>query len=262
MSRLRKTSRRVAAGCGLALLLFTTSGCSRERVETTSSVRQVAETTSFVRQMPPDRQFSGFLKSYSELKPNPKFENTLSFVTSDPNKSIHRYIAVIVDPVVVYVATKVDPKTLPDNGRAAVADYFQQAITRAVQDAFPVVKEPGPLVLRLRSAIIGVDVGPGNTQTGKDGTFRPVNIGKVGVEVELLDSETGEQIAAAVDRKNLGEGAVVDSVHFSREEKFRAAAEAFDGWAARLRAFLDSAHELSAEDSARAERSYQPYGGR
>jgi hypothetical protein len=46
-----------------------------------------------------------------------------------------------------------------------------------------------------------------------------------------------------VDRQNLGEGAQVGSVHFSREERFRAATLAFDGWASRLRQFVDAANE-------------------
>jgi hypothetical protein len=132
-----------------------------------------------------------------------------------------------------------------------------------MEDAFPLVQEPGPLVLRMRTALIGVDVGPaiqdGNTGAG-GGLQHAVDIGKVGVEMELLDSVTGEQIAAVVDRQPLGSGAMIGSVRFSRDEKFQAAKEAFDGWAARLRAFLDSAHELSSEERQRADDSYRPYG--
>jgi hypothetical protein len=215
--------------------------------------------------MPAGKAFSGFLSNYARLQPNPEFENTVSYVSQDPVKNVHKYVAVIVEPVVVYVATDADAKAIPDRGRTALANYFQQAITNAVADAFPVVQEKGPLVLRLRSAIIGVDVGaeippdPGGGRA-EAALGRAVNIGKVGIEVELVDSETGEQIAAAVDRQNLGEGAVIGSANFSREEKFRAATQAFDGWAHRLREFLDSAHELSKEDITRNEASQQPYG--
>ena len=86
-----------------------------------------------------------------------------------------------------------------------------------------------------------------------------MNIGKVGVEMELVDSMTGERIAAMVDRSNLGAGAEVGAVNFSRVEKFVAAREAFDEWASRVREFLDSAHELTGEDAERADKSYQPY---
>ena len=222
--------------CLAALLLVTGDACSRESKPTG------------VRIMPAGKEHSDFLSDYAKLKPNPEFENTISYVNQDPVKNVHKYVAILIEPVVVYVATDADAKAIPDRGRAALANYFQQAIESAVSDAFPVVQERGPLVLRLRSAIIGVDVGaaipPDQKSEGSEALTRPVNIGKVGIEVELVDSETGEQIAAAVDRQNLGEGAVIGSVNFSREEKFRAATQAFDGWAARLREFLDSEHEL------------------
>jgi hypothetical protein len=231
--------------------LLLLAGCSKETPKTAG-----------VSIMPAGKQFSGFLATYDKLKPNPEFENTLSYVNNDPAKNIHKYVAIMIEPVTIYVATDGSAKTFPDNGRVALASYFQQAIARAVGDAFPVVQEPGPLVLRLRSALVGVDVGGEISQDRKDGETlaRALNIGKVGVELELVDSETGEQIAAAVDKQNLGDGAEIGSINFSREERFRAATRAFDGWASRLRAFLDSAHELSDDDVARIEETQKPYG--
>jgi hypothetical protein len=117
--------------------------------------------------------------------------------------------------------------------------------------------------LRLRTALIGVDVGreTGGVKDKDDPTLeQALNIGKVGVEIELVDSETGEQIAAEVDRQNLGEGAEIASGNFSKDEKAEAAREAFDGWAMRLRNFLDSANELSPEDIKQADAKYHPYG--
>ena len=233
----------------LTAALLTVSSCSRPASEAP------------VKKIPSGQQFSGFLSSYANLKPNSEFENTVSFVSRDPAKNVHKYVAVIVEPPVVYLATEADEKALPDRGRTALAEYFQHAISESVEDAFPVVQANGPLVLRLRSAIIGVDAGPQSSADQKDekSLDRAINIGKVGVEIEFVDSETGEQIAAAVDRQNLGEGAMVGSTTFSREEKFRAATEAFDGWAKRLRDFLDSAHELSKDDIARAEATNFPF---
>ena len=171
----------------------------------------------------------------------------------------------IVDPVQVYLASDADESKLPDKARGVGARYFHNALITAVSSAFPVVDQPGPLVLRLRSAIIGVDVGgeiPSADKSSDSASAldRAVNIGKVGVEMELVDSETGEQIAAMVDRENLGTGAEIGSVNFSRDEKYAAAREAFDGWAHRVRQFLDSAQELSPEDAQRADQSYHPYG--
>jgi uncharacterized protein DUF3313 len=242
-------TKRLIFYCLPAMLLL--GACSKEPPKTAG-----------VRIMPVGKQFSGFLTGYDKLKLNPEFENTLSYVRDDPAKNIHKYVAVIIEPVAIYVATDATAKTFPDNGRTALASYFQQALARAVGDAYPVVQQPGPLVLRLRSALIGVDVGGGiaQDQNGSQTPSRVLNIGKVGVEAELVDSETGEQIAAAVDRHNLGEGAEIGSVDFSREEKFREATRALQGWASRLRAFLDSAHELSSDDITRNAENQKPYG--
>ena len=245
-----RTDKKTFVCCAAALLL--TAACSRES-------KPVG-----VKVVPAGKQFSGFLGDYSKLKPNPHFENTVSYVRDDPNKNIHRYVAVIVEPVAIYVATDDASRAMPDRGRTALASYFQQAITWAVTDAFPVVHEPGPLVLRLRSALIGVDVGGATAldQKGASGETleRTVNIGKVGIEMELVDSETGEQIAAAVDHQNLGEGAVIGSVTFARDEKFQEATRACRAWAQRLREFLDDAEELSEDDVARIEVAQRPYG--
>ena len=229
----------------VAAALMTVASCSRPASQ------------SDVRRMPAGQELSGFLSTYANLKPNPEFENTVSYVSQGPIKNVHKYVAVIVERPVVYLATDADVKALPDRGRTALTEYFQHAITAAVEDAFPIVETSGPLVLRLRSAIIGVDIGPAVPADQKDekSLDRAINIGRVGTEVEFVDSETGQQIAAAVDRQNLGEGAMVGSVEFSREERFRAATDAFDGWAKRLRDFLDSAHRLSNDDIARAEGS-------
>jgi hypothetical protein len=221
-------------------------GCSKPQ-----ATEEAAGALPPVKKIPAGSQFSGFLKDYSALKPNPNIEGEmLTYVSADAKKNLRSYFAIVVDPIEVYVATNADEKQVNDDRRKALTNYFQHALTNAVSDAFPMVDKPGPLTLRLRTAIVGVDVG------GQNGAL---NIGKVGVEMELVDSETGERIAAAVDRASLGAGAEVGDVNLSRDEKAAAARDAFDEWASRLRAFLDSAHELKGEDLDRADKSYKPY---
>jgi hypothetical protein len=76
--------------------------------------------------------------------------------------------------------------------------------------------------------------------------------------MELVDSETGEQIAAMVDHANLGAGGEAATLRTPREEKFRVARVAFDEWASRVRQYLDSTQEITA-DVDRVDKSYQPY---
>jgi len=251
MPQRRTAIANVVVGCSIPVLLLF-AGCAQKPAEPAG-----------LKKLPAGAQFAGFLSDYGKLKPSASVENAMVYVKQDEVKNLHKYIAIIVDPVDVYVATNADISKMPDRGGAALTAYFQNAITRAVTDAFPVVQEPGPLVLRLRSALIGVDVGgEANASSSGDGQAfaHPVDIGKVGVEIELVDSVTGEQIAAAVDRQSLGAGAIVGAANFSKEDKYDAARDAFEGWAIRLRDFLDSAMELSPTDAQRADESYQPYG--
>jgi hypothetical protein len=248
---------KTVAGCLALAFLALTMGCSHATKPTAvePAVKRIAA----------GQQFSGFLKDYSALKPSPNLEgDVLTYVSTDAQKNLRSYLAIVVDPIEVYVATDADEGKISESGRKALTNYFKHALINAVSDAFPVVEESGPLTLRLRAALVGVDVGGEVAAADLPPDIKPfgraLNIGKLGVEMELVDSETGERIAAMVDRTNLGAGAEVGAEHFSRLEKFAAAREAFDEWASRVRLFLDSAHELAGEDAARADKAYQPYG--
>jgi hypothetical protein len=202
---------------------------------------------------------SGFLKDYSILKPDSRLDGTvLTYVNTDLTKNLHGYVGVVVDPVQVYVATSGDPSRISTPNAERAALYFKSALIGAVQDALPVVHEPGPLVLRLRSAIVGVDTG-GDVQT-EDGKApeKAVNISKAIVELELLDSVTGDVVAAALDKEAAGAGEVGPG-QLSREERFQLARVAMDTWAGRVREFLNAAHELSPQDAEKADKSYKPY---
>jgi hypothetical protein len=223
------------------------------------------EPASTVKKLDTNRKASGFLGDYSQLKPRSDLDSDLAtYINPDKTKDLHRYIAIIVDPVQVYLKTDADESLIPTTSTEAAAAYFRGSLIRAVADAFPIVQQAGPLTLRLRSAIVGVDVGsevdksaiPEGVATALP---RAMNIGEVGIEVELVDSETGERIAAAVDKAKLGEGAEVGADNFSRVERYHAAMDAFDGWADRIREFLDQAHERNDEDAQRADKAYVPY---
>jgi hypothetical protein len=247
---------KTVRGCLAATLLAVTLGCS--------AAPKPADTAPGVKKIAAGQEFSGFLKNYEQLKPNSNLgENALTFAGTEARKNLRSYFAIVVDPVEVYIATDADATKVNEDARLALTNYFQHALVAAVEDAFPPVDKAGPLTLRLRAALVGVDVGgqvaPGDAPTDAQPLERALNIGKVGVEMELVDSVTGERIAAMVDRSNLGAGAEVGAVQFSRVEKFEAARHAFDEWASRVREFLDSAHELTGADAEKADKSYQPY---
>jgi len=219
------------------------------------------------KQIPAGKEFSGFLSSYANLKLSPRFEGqVLTFAQPDAEKNLRRYVAIIVDPVETYITSDADQAKIDENARVSAVEYFRAALVQGVSDAFPVVYEKGPLVLRLRAALVGVDAGsevtPEEGVAPEAAVKRALNINKVAVEMELIDSQTNEQIAAMVDRANLGAGAEAASLRTPREEKFRKAREAFDEWASRVRQFLDSESEIAGADADRVDKSYLPYNAR
>ena len=218
-----------------------------------------------VNKIPAGQENSGFLKDYESLKPNPKLdEGTLTYLNTDAQKNLRSYLAIIVDPVEIYVATNADEAKVNESSRAAVANYFNHALQKSVSDAFPIVEKSGPLVLRLRAALVGIDAGGAVSASDIPAEQKPManalNISKLRVEMELVDSETGLRIAAMVDKANLGEGSEIGAENFSRVARFAAARIAFDEWASRVRNFLDVSMELTGEDAERADKSYKPYG--
>lgn len=219
-----------------------------------------------VKKLAQGEKYSGFLKDYSALKSNPNLdEHALTYVTADAQKHLRGYLAIVIDPIDVYVATSADTSKINEASRTAVTNYFKHALTRAVSSAYPVVEAPGPLVLRLRAALVGVDAGNPVAAGDSPAEAKPLpnalNIGSVGVEMELVDSVSGERIAAMVDKAPLGASAEVGAEHFSRVEKFAAARDAFDEWASRVREFLDSSVQPTDEEISRRKTAYVHYGG-
>jgi hypothetical protein len=247
----------LASLCIAALLLA--SACAPAPESGPAPAAGVVE----VEVIPPDSEYSGFLGDYSQLKPHPDIEDAFGYLNEAEMKDLQQYIKIIVDPVKIYLATDAKLEDLPDRGREAAAKYFHYALVNSVSDAFRVVDEPGPATLRLRTALVGVGVTAApeaaDLPEGVEALERGVDISEVWIEAELVDSGTGERLAAAVDRAEIGEEARLASSRISRVEAEQDVEEALDEWAARLRDFLDNWHEPKGEEAERRDESYQPY---
>ncbi|HEY6988759.1 MAG TPA: DUF3313 family protein, partial [Bryobacteraceae bacterium] len=109
------------------LVLIGSAGCSHQTSTPTSQLSPNRDTEQPVvlKKMPAGQEFSGFLKDYSKLKPNSNLgNNALTFASTDAQKNLHKYIAVIVDPVQVYLASDAEESKLPDKARGVGARYF------------------------------------------------------------------------------------------------------------------------------------------
>ncbi|MBV5328272.1 MAG: DUF3313 domain-containing protein [Chlorobium sp.] len=186
---------------------------------------------------------TGFLGDYSQLKPGRDDQAALVYIKPGtqikPNtKLMFDRITVVLSDQAAYKA--VDPAVLKE-----LTDYYQSAIFKALKGGYEIVDKPGPDVLRVRVAI--TELKPAKPLANTMSTIIPVGIvvsgatkattgdnlgtGEAGTEVELIDSVTGERIAAAVDRRQGGKGVF--------RGEWEDTKDAFDYWAQTFRKRLD-----------------------
>jgi hypothetical protein len=192
----------------------------------------------------PQARPSGYLGGYDEFVRDPE-SGALRYVVPDLDLSPYR--RVIIDPVVVLLDAEAASQPVNPKELVALADYLRQALILAVRDAYPVVEEPAPDVLRLRVAI--TDVVPTKPKRNAAGTLvlpvRAVSaankaitgthlyVGEVAIEAELLDSVSGRRLIAVVDRKAGGKRLKGGNTSWGH------VAKAFREWAVAFRLRLD-----------------------
>ena len=213
-----------------------------------------------------DYHAKGFLSDYSRLKPLDDGSGAWRYIA--PAAELRRYRKVILDRIQIFLKEDADYKGIDPTALKELADYFHQAIVKALGDAYPVVSEPGPGVLHLRIAI--TDLVPNRPEAsvislavpflwmGEAGAGAVEHepgatpfTGEVSVEMEALDSLMGKQVAAFVERHiskkytwNKGvEKGVTDYIHAYSTWAYTK--EAMDQWAKRIRVRLDEIHQGS-----------------
>lgn len=151
---------------------------------------------------------SGFLKDYSQLKPMKDAKGTERRVWISDKVNWESYRAILVDRVEFHPKPDGTPQVTL-GALYDIRDYLNTGLPKAVAANMPVATTAGPGVLRLRSAITAVSV---------DKSLKPYQLVpiallftaakrsagtaaydvKLQAEFELLDSVTGEVLAAAV----------------------------------------------------------------
>ena len=97
------------------VILALAAACAPESTPTEQPSRPLFQ------KMPADQETSGFLGDYSNLEPDPDLEgDTLGYVNEEAYEGLDDYIAIIVDPVEIYMATDVDESLIPTDGIEAV----------------------------------------------------------------------------------------------------------------------------------------------
>jgi hypothetical protein len=198
-----------------------------------------------------DAKFPGFLGDYTGFMPGPKDGVKLRWIK--PGVDWKKYTKIMVDSTVFFFADNAKYKGIEPNELKEISDGFNEEIVKALKDAYPIVADPGPDVMRIRFAI--TDLEPGHPGRSAVTSVVPVGIalslvrrgftgkwtgaGGASMEMEALDSTTNERIAAAIDDHPGGKT--------SSFTKWGSVKEAGEFWAKRLRTALDEARGIPAK---------------
>jgi hypothetical protein len=189
---------------------------------------------------------TGFLKNYSQLKEGGEGKALLVYI--DPQANFKSYPRIMVDPVKLYASQGNSMENISIQDRQKLLNYADAAIREKLTKDYVIVKEPGPGVMRLRvalteaensmvvldtvSTVLPVGLAVAGLQTLATGSCSFV--GSAGVEAEMLDSQTGKRLFAAVDRRIAGKV----TGEFNKFDQWHAVKDAIDYWAQKLQTRL------------------------
>lgn len=211
--------------------------------------------------------YTEFLSQPGRLRPVPDGSGALAWV--DTEADLKRYDKFLIEPIQVRLADDAGHKTVDPAQLKALTDYLNQAIAKALAPTYEVVNKPGPGVLRLRIALTDLvptkpvysvaalvvpyatvaDLAAGAATGGSPGS--PPYLGRTGIAAMLIDAQSQQVVAEyadtrigrkyAVDTRGGITGTVKTGVgdYLKSYSTWAYARQAFDGWAAVLRRWLD-----------------------
>jgi hypothetical protein len=173
-----------------------------------------------------------------------------------PGATLAGYKKVLLDPVEVSFSKNWDPtrtgsniklgQAERENIRTGVAKITQDQFTKLLQanNGYPVVNAPGEDVLRAKVRVLNLYVNaPDAGSPGRTRTYT-MSAGEATLFLELFDSETGQILARAIDRR---ESRNNNLMMLSGPVANTAEAEALAAqWARILRKAMDKAHAATA----------------
>ena len=208
----------------------------------------------------PPQRYSGFLADYSILSPREGSDGAalryvkpgaaLSLQKHHHRAELGRYEQLLIDPVVVYYGVGTGLHDVPAEDLETLANHLYSALVQQLGADYPLVRHPGPGVLRIQAAL--TEAQPSDVVLNAVSSALPVRplsgltqlatgtrafVGSAGVEAKIVDAASGELLVAAVDRRQGGKR-LEDA-----QGGWSDVLAAFDYWATQLRSTLAEARE-------------------
>jgi hypothetical protein len=201
------------------------------------------------------RPVSGFLGDYSKLVPDPNNGDLLLYKRDAT--VLQDYHKFVFDPVNIYLLPESRGNSIDADDLYRLAEFFRETVVDEFKNSkFEFVDDPGPGVLELNFAITDVAPTSGTRNAVVKGAAMTASImtvpgiglavprlsvGSVSIEGEMLDSVSGERVAAFVTSQG-------GRRWFSGLSRFRTWGDiqrAFRSWASSFRERMDRAHGVS-----------------
>ena len=148
------------------------------------------------------------------------------------------YSSFIIEPIAILYRRDPEHQEFTDEELEKFKTYLVDKLTKELtkDDGFPVVTEPGPGVVRMRIGLTEVEQTIGVLNVSIYTKITGLGLGGVSAEGEMVDSVTGEQIAAMV---RWGTGSRIFQAGLTKTGDAKIA---INKWAEDLREMLDQVH--------------------
>jgi hypothetical protein len=177
-------------------------------------------------------QMTGFLSDYSKLER----DTDDRWLYSAANTGT--YSKFYIEPVSILFEPREEPAFSPDEIEQLKTYMIVRLTERLTEDdGYEVVSEPGPGVAKFRIGITDVDASIAALNISIYTKITGLGLGGIAAEGEIVDSVTGEQLAAAI---RWGGGSRVLRAGLT---KLGDAKIVIDRWARDIRERIDAAHD-------------------
>ncbi len=154
---------------------------------------------------------SEFIDNMPQVSPDP--DRPGAMIWEKPGVDRAAYTRVMMEPITIFISPDSEYKGLNPDELKTLADTFRETVTRTLEPEIPVVNQAGPGVMYMRAALTDVDVAKkkrgllGYTPIGfvagvaKEAVAGPsVTLKNASLEIEMLDSVSGERLGVLVDK--------------------------------------------------------------
>lgn len=207
-------------------------------------------------------EYAGFLGDYSQLQAHPDSAMLYNYVYEKPGTDFTQYTKFLIESVTVFPSKKADFKGINANDLTLLQKYFHDAFAKALTEnnGYQVVEEPGPGVVRIRAAF--TDLVPVNAAMNTATTIVPqmrlmsgligaatgsnLFVGQIGMEMEFLDAQSNERLAAVVTKQAGKKYIPMTGRKFDPTSTWGQVEQEMDYLAKKLRARVDHLHGKAA----------------